>query len=87
MATIKIYPKDGSPAVTYYTNNRVEITDVGLKFDDPDIEMPVIKTFDRMSSFLISVDVTDEMHEKSLSYQRAKSDKVAKNKMAGQWTV
>ena len=88
MAVIKIYPKDGSPAQEYQTKNeRIEVTDVGVKFDDPEIEMPVIKTFDKMSSFEISVDVTDEMSEASALYQRCKSDSVAKNGTAGQWTV
>tara|TARA_R110000787_G_scaffold5480_2_gene20039 strand:+ start:73 stop:336 length:264 start_codon:yes stop_codon:yes gene_type:complete len=87
MAKITIYPKDGSPAERFETSNKVEITEVGLKFDDPEIEMPVVRTFDRISSFEISVDVTDEMAEHSASYQRYKSDSVAKNKTAAQWTV
>ena len=86
MALIKVYDLEKYPVI-YHTKGKVEITDFGLKFDDPELEMPVIKTFDKISSFTIEVDVTEDMQEMSASFQRARSDRQARNNTAGQWTV
>ena len=87
MAKITIKHTDKKTVVYETKSPKVEITDLGVKFDDPEIEMPIVKTFDNIESFKIEVEVTKDMQDRAAHVQKCKSDRVAKNGSAGQWTV
>lgn len=61
----------------------------GVRYFDPELELSVVKTFDKLKSISVAVEVDDRMKAISSGFQAQKSDKskLNRNNRSAAWTV